>query len=74
MKIYYKKDTLFVNLDESIDNGVIRDMKKKVFNIIDDYDIDNIVLNIMNEVNDETLLNNFINEYKSKYDGHLTVK
>lgn len=73
MKIYYKKDTLYVNLEESVDNGVIKDMRKKVFNIIDDYDIDNIVLNIMNEVTDEQLLNTFIEEYKAKYDGHLTV-
>ena len=74
MEIFYKQDTLFVNLDESVNKDNINNMKRKVFNIIDDYDIDNIVLNIIGNISDEEALDNFVKEYQMKYDGNLSIK
>ncbi len=74
MEIYYKKDTLFVNVDEYLNGSSMSNIRKKVFSIIDDYDIENIVLNIIGNVEDTQLLDNFIREYKMKYDGNITIK
>ncbi len=74
MEIYYKKDTLFVNIDEYLNGSSMSNIRKKVFSIIDDYDIENIVLNIIGNVEDTQLLDNFIREYKMKYDGNITIK
>lgn len=74
MEIFYKQDTLFVNLDEDVNQENISNVKRKVFNIIDDYDIDNIVLNIIGSIKDDEALDNFVKEYQMKYDGKLSIK
>jgi len=74
MEIYYKKDTLYVNIDEYLNNSSMSNIRKRVFSIIDDYDIENIVLNIIGNVEDNELLDDFIREYKMKYDGNIKIR
>ena len=74
MEIYYKKDTLYVNVDEYLNNSSMSNIRKRVFSIIDDYDIENIVLNIIGNVEDNELLDDFIREYKMKYDGNIKIR
>ena len=74
MEIYYKKDTLYVNVDENLNNGCMNSIRKRVFSIIDDYDIENIVLNIIGNVEDSKLLDDFISEYKMKYNGNIMIQ
>jgi len=45
-----------------------------VFNILEDYDIENIVLNIVTSNKNNYLLDDFIREYKKKFRGNLIVK
>ena len=47
LNIFYNDNTLYVNLDEYLDDYVLNKLKKRVFNILEDYDIENIVLNIV---------------------------
>ena len=72
MDIYYTNKTLYVNLTDEINPLVIEHMQKRVFNILDDYEIGNIEL-IVGEC-DNNLFNNFITTYKSKYNGNLKIK
>lgn len=51
---------------------VMQKLKKKVFGILDDYDIENIILNIISSTNDY-LLDEFLMEYHKKYDGNIKV-
>ena len=74
MEIYYKKDTLYVNVDECLNDNCMNSIRKRVFSIIDDYDIENIVLNIIGNVEDMELLDDFIREYKMKYEGNITIR
>ena len=74
MEIYYKRDTLYVNVDEYLNSSSMSNIRKRVFSIIDDYDIENIVLNIIGNVEDNELLDDFIREYKMKYDGNIKIR
>ena len=47
LNIFYNDNTLYVNLDEYLDDYVLNKLKKRVFNILEDYDIENIVIKIV---------------------------
>jgi hypothetical protein len=74
LNIFYNDNTLYVNLDEYLDDYVLNKLKKRVFNILEDYDIENIVLNIVTSNKNNYLLDDFIREYKKKFRGNLIVK
>lgn len=74
LNIFYNDNTLYVNLDEYLDDYVLNKLKKRVFNILEDYDIENIVLNIVTSNKNNYLLDDFIREYKKKFRGSLIVK
>ena len=74
LNIFYNANTLYVNLDEYLDDYVLNKLKKRVFNILEDYDIENIVLNIVTSNKNNYLLDDFIREYKKKFRGNLIVK
>ena len=73
MNIIYNNNTLYISMSEDINNESISNLRRKVFNIIDDYNIKNIVLNIINN-NNNILIDEFIKEYKNKYHGNITLK
>ena len=50
-----------------MDDYVLNKLKKRVFNILEDYDIENIVLNIVTSNKNSYLLDDFIREYKKKF-------
>ena len=74
MNIYYTDNTLFVNLLDYIDDSNISKLRKRVFGILDDYDIENIVLNIISDNKNNSLIDEFIREYNKKYHGNIIVK
>lgn len=74
MEIVYKDETLFVDVLDNIDNILIKKLENRVFRIIDDYDIDNIVVNILSDKEyDKDLLQIFLNSYHEKYKGKLKI-
>lgn len=74
MNIFYTNNTLFINLNDLIDDNNYDILRKRVFGILDDYDIENIVLNIISNDKNNYLIDDFINEYHKKYNGKLLVK
>ena len=74
LNIFYNDNTLYVNLDEYLDDYVLNKLQKRVFNILEDYDSENIVLNIVTSNKNSYLLDDFIREYKKKFRGNLIVK
>ena len=64
LNIFYNDNTLYVNLDEYLDDYVLNKLKKRVFNILEDYDIENIVLNIVTSNKNSYLLYYFKRKYK----------
>ena len=74
MNIYYTNETLFINIDTPIDEYLIKILKKRLYNIINDYDIDNIVLTVLNEYKTSPLIIELVNEYHNKFHGKLVVR
>ena len=73
MNIYYTENTLYINMNEEINMDNIDKLRKRVFGILDDYDINNIVLSVITNKNN-ILLDEFIEEYHRKYNGNITLK
>lgn len=75
MDIFYTDNTLYVNFENIASSNEILKMKKRVFKILEDYSIDNIVLNIITDDRiSSDLLDSFIEEYNHKYTGKIIMK
>lgn len=72
MNIVYRKNTLYVYLNERIDREVLESMEQKVNNIMRIYDIDNLVIQTCKE--DEEYLNNFVSRYNRLHKSNVIVK
>ena len=73
MDIFYTNETLYVNMNNKASNNDIETMQKRVFKIINDYEIDNIVLNLGPDVKSKNILTGFIDEYHKNHNGNLKV-
>ena len=73
MDIYYTNKTLYVNMVDEVDSDSVLNLRNKVFRILDDYNISNIVLSIISNT-DSSLLDDFIKEYYDKYNGKIIIK
>ncbi len=74
MDIIYSEETLFVNIESVINDTLVSKMQNRVFKIIDEYDIDNIVINVLSSKDyDTSIFDNFINNYNLKYGGKLNI-
>ncbi len=75
MELFYKDNTLYVNIEDRINFTLISKLQKKLYRIIDTYHINNIEINILNDSHyDKTLISDLVNDYRYKYSGKLIVK
>lgn len=75
MEMIFSNNTLYINIEERINFSLINKLQNKLYRIIDSYNISNIEITILNEsYYDKTLITDLINDYKTKYNGHLIVK
>ena len=75
MELYYKNETLFVDVDTALDDENFRHLKRRVFHIIDDYDIDHIVFKVSgNGRENRKKLQEMEVEYHQKYHGRMMIK
>ncbi len=74
MNIFYNDNTLFVNIYEELNSCNVNRLKLRVFKIVTEYDIENVVLSINNCKKNSYLLKDFINEYEATFNGHIKVK
>ncbi len=74
MNIFYNDNTLFVNIYEELNSYNVNRLKLRVFKIVTEYDIENVVLSINNCKKNSYLLKDFINEYAATFNGHIKVK
>ena len=74
MNIFYSDNTLFINMDEDINEYSINRLKTRVFKIVRDYDIENVVLSTSGYKKSNYLIKNFLEEYESTFNGHIKLK
>ena len=74
MNIFYSDNTLFVNVYEELNPYNVNRLKLRVFKIVREYDIENVVLSINNCKKNSYLLKDFINEYEVTFNSHIKVK
>lgn len=73
--ITYTKDTLIVNLSGIMNKKDINILKKKLYNIILDYGINNIIIDIKKiTLMDKDNFYHFLDDYDSRFKGYLEVK
>lgn len=74
MNIVYKNDTLFVDLKGDLDDLTINEMKNRLFSILDQYDVDNVIINTKEVFNsNKRVFNTFLNEYRRNYKGKIKL-
>lgn len=75
MELYYKNETLFVDVDLMLDEENIGLLKRRIFRIVDDYDIDHIVFHtIQKNANNTRFLKQIESEYHERYNGIMFIK
>ena len=75
VELYYQNETLFVDIDTTLDIENMEGLKNKIFRIIDDYGIDNIVLkNNTHQLVNTYYLRKLKQEYRNKYQGRINIK
>ena len=70
----YTRNTLYVKIQGCANKKGIQDLKRKMYHIIDDYDITDIVINIkgLKEIDKECFYD-FLDDYDIEYGGNLEV-
>ena len=72
MDLVYKKDTLYVYLDEELDEDVVNSLEHRVDSIMGLYDIDNLVINSKDKNID--MFSNFEKRYNKKHKSKMIIK
>jgi hypothetical protein len=68
MNIIYRKNTLYVYVNEEVNDELIDSMENRVNNILGCYDIDNLVINTGGESRDH------FNDFESRYNQNHKYK
>ncbi len=75
MDIYYTNKTLYVDLLDGVNGEMVEKMNDRVFKILENYDINNIVINVLNNHNfDNKIFSGFKKNYYENYNGKLIIK
>lgn len=72
MDLVYKKDTLYVYLDEVLDKEVVTQLENRVDSIMSLYDIDNLVINSRDRDIHKFL--DFEKRYNQKHKSKMIIK
>ena len=73
MNIFYSEETLFISLDEEVNEYNMARLQERVFKILRDYNIEKVNLRISRLKKDNALINDFIREYNKNFDGTLKI-
>ena len=74
MNMVYDDDTLYVTVNDKVNEYLYSRLRKSVFNIVNDYAIEKIVLNLVADDKNNILVAEFIEEFNKNYTANITVK
>ncbi len=74
MNMIFKDDTLYIDLKGDMDIVDLNILKERIFSVLSQYSIDNIVLNTSGAFNlNRRMINNIKRECQSKYFGSFKI-
>ena len=72
--IEFSKNTLYIDIEGPVNKKNIQKLKKKLYYIVEEYSIGDVVLNIEKGKDiDEEALYEFLDEYDEIYGGNITI-
>ena len=74
MNMVYDDDTLYVTVNDRVNEYLYSRLRKRVFKIVKDYAIEKIVLNLVADDKNNILVAEFIEEFNKNYTANITVK
>lgn len=73
-EIEYSRDTLYINLEGMVNKKNIQVLKRKLYHILDEYAIMDIVIDIKNtRLLDKDAFYELLDDYDIQYGGNLEV-
>lgn len=72
MNMVYSNNKLYVDLEGVVSNNDILNVKNKIFNILNSYNIKEVILNTTTNINDE-LIGGVVKDYHKNYNGVIKV-
>lgn len=70
----YDDDTLYVTVNDKVNEYLYSRLRKRVFNIVNDYAIEKIVLNLVADDKNNILVAEFIEEFNKNYTANITIR
>ncbi len=75
MELYYQNETLYIDLNEDLDEFTYRKLKHKIFRIIEDYGVDRIVLHSKHQIfTNRHFVRQMKHDYESLYQGEFLIR
>ena len=75
MQIYYQNETLYVDIESLLDDEGIGELKRRIFKIVEDYDVDHIIIhNKSHLLINKHYLYQIKHEYANRFKGRLYIK
>ncbi len=75
MNLYYQNETLFIDVNGILDEEHMKYLKRKIFRIVDDYDINHIILrSYPNNLEYKKMFQQIKKEYNQKYTGYFVIR
>ena len=75
MKLYYQNETLYVDVFCLLDNDEYGQLRNRIFRIVQDYGIDNIIINNLSKLHiNKQYFTKLKQEYNMYYQGRIYIK
>lgn len=73
-EIFYTKNTLHIFLNDFISKNTTKILKPRLYYIISEYNINNIIINLENVTKIDDSFYDFLDDYDIKFNGNLIVE
>lgn len=74
MNMLYKDDTLYIDEINEDDILNINQIKKRMFSVLNQYQVDNVVINLKNSYKlEKNIYNELVDDYHKNYKGNLII-